>query len=319
MVIKLWLAKNKIKMKILLTGSSGMVGQNILANPLVKNYKWLTPSSFELNLLDFTVVKNYLESNMPDMIIHAAGRVGGIQANIREPVKFLVENLEMGKNLLLAASDLGVAKFINFGSSCMYPKNKETPLHEDEILSGELEPTNESYAIAKITVARLASYLNKENPHLKYKTLIPCNLYGLFDNFDPNKSHMIPAIIHKVHQAKVNGENFVEIWGTGEARREFLFAEDLADAVFRAIQNFEKLPEMMNIGLGHDYTVNEYYHAAAEIIGYEGGFQHALDKPTGMQRKLSNIGRALEWGWQPRNTLKSGLSKTYQYYLEKNK
>jgi GDP-L-fucose synthase len=315
MVIKLRLAKNKIKMKILLTGSSGMVGQNILTHPLAKKFKWLTPSSSELNLLDFTMVKNYLKDNMPEMIIHAAGRVGGIQANIREPVKFLVENLEMGKNLLLAASDFRIAKLINFGSTCMYPRNKETPLNEDEILSGELEPTNEAYAIAKIAITRLASYLNKENSHLKYKTLIPCNLYGLFDNFDPNISHMIPAIIHKIHLAKVNNEKFVEIWGTGEVRREFLFAEDLADAVFRAVENFEKLPEIMNIGLGRDYTVKEYYHAAAEIIGYQGDFQYALDKPTGMQRKLSNTGRALDWGWRPRHTLKSGLEKTYQFYL----
>ena len=301
--------------KVLLTGASGMVGRNVQDHPEAAQHVWLTPSSADLNLLDFAAVKRYLADHRPDVVIHAAGRVGGIQANMREPVRFLVENLDMGRNLLLAAAETGVSRLINFGSTCMYPKDQQGSLSETDVLTGPLEPTNEGYALAKITVARLADYLCRENPDLHYKTLIPCNLYGPHDKFDPRWSHMIPAVIHKLHQAKVTGQKSVEIWGTGEARREFMYAGDLADAVFRAVANVDTLPAMMNIGLGHDYTVNEYYAVAAKIVGYQGGFHHDITKPTGMQRKLSNTTMSTQWGWKPRHTLEEGLAKTYQFYL----
>lgn len=302
-------------MKILLTGGSGMVGRNIQDHATANQYHWLTPGSADLNLLDFVAVRKFLTEYRPDVIIHAAGRVGGIQANMREPVRFLIENLDMGRNILLAAAELGITRVLNFGSTCMYPKDRQEALSESDMLTGALEPTNEGYALAKITVARLAEYLSRENPSFFYKTLIPCNLYGPYDKFDPRWSHMIPAIIHKLHQAKVNGENSVEIWGSGEARREFLYAGDLADAVFHALENFERTPSLLNIGLGHDYSVNEYYELAAKVIGYEGGFHHDLSKPTGMQRKLSNTELASGWGWRPKNSLEQGLEKTYKYYL----
>ncbi len=292
-----------------------MVGRNIQEHPGSSQHVWLTPASGELNLLDFTAVKRYLADHRPDVIIHAAGRVGGIQANMREPVRFLVDNLDMGRNLLLAAVAAGISRLINFGSTCMYPKDQQGSLAECDVLTGPLEPTNEGYALSKITIARLAEYLCRENPTLQYKTLIPCNLYGPYDNFDPRWSHMIPAAIHKLHQAKVAGHESVDIWGTGEARREFLYAGDLADAVFQALANLGTLPSMMNIGLGHDYTVNEYYSIAAKVVGYKGAFCHDLTKPIGMYRKLSNIDRATQWGWKPRHTLEEGLLKTYQFYL----
>lgn len=302
-------------MKILLTGASGMVGRNIQDHPSASEHDWLTPSSAALNLLDYGTVKQYFETHRPDAVIHAAGRVGGIQANMREPVRFLVDNLDMGRNVLIAAAETGVTRLINFGSTCMYPKDQQGALAEDDVLTGMLEPTNEGYALAKITVARLADYLGRENPQLQYKTVIPCNLYGPYDKFDPRWSHMIPAVIHKLHQAKQQGLDSVEIWGTGQARREFLYAGDLADAVMRALANFESLPSLMNIGLGHDYTVNQYYEIAAKVVGYQGGFHHDLSKPTGMQRKLSDTRRAAEWGWQPGHSLEQGLANTYQYYL----
>lgn len=302
-------------MKIFLTGASGMVGRNIQNHPSASEHTWLTPGSAVLNLLDYATVKQYFEVHRPDVVIHAAGRVGGIQANMREPVRFLVDNLDMGRNVLMAAAETGVARLINFGSTCMYPKDQQGALAEDDVLTGMLEPTNEGYALAKITVARLADYLGRENPQLQYKTVIPCNLYGPYDKFDPRWSHMIPAVIHKLHQAKQQGLDSVEIWGTGQARREFLYAGDLADAVMRALTNFESLPSMINIGLGHDYTVNQYYEIAAKVVGYQGGFHYDLSKPTGMQRKLSDTRRAVEWGWQPGHTLEQGLAKTYQYYL----
>jgi GDP-L-fucose synthase len=302
-------------MKILLTGASGMVGRNIQDHPSASEHDWLTPSSAALNLLDYGTVKQYFETHRPDAVIHAAGRVGGIQANMREPVRFLVDNLDMGRNVLIAAAETGVTRLINFGSTCMNPKDQQGALAEDDVLTGMLEPTNEGYALAKITVARLADYLGRENPQLQYKTVIPCNLYGPYDKFDPRWSHMIPAVIHKLHQAKQQGLDSVEIWGTGQARREFLYAGDLADAVMRALANFESLPSLMNIGLGHDYTVNQYYEIAAKVVGYQGGFHHDLSKPTGMQRKLSDTRRATEWGWQPGHSLEQGLANTYQYYL----
>lgn len=292
-----------------------MVGRNIQSHPSASEYIWLTPGSAVLNLLDYTAVRQYFEAQHPDVVIHAAGRVGGIQANMQEPVRFLVDNLDMGRNVMMAAAEAGITRLINFGSTCMYPKDKQSALSEEDMLTGMLEPTNEGYALAKIMVARLADYLHRENPQLHYKTLIPCNLYGPYDKFDPRWSHMIPAVIYKLHQAKQQGLDSVEIWGTGEARREFLYAGDLADAVMRALTNFESLPQLVNIGLGRDYTVNQYYEIAAKVVGYQGGFHHDLSKPTGMQRKLSDTRRATEWGWQPGHTLEQGLAKTYQYYL----
>jgi GDP-L-fucose synthase len=302
-------------MKILLTGASGMVGRNLLEHAESQNHEWLTPNSRSLDLLDQGSVHAYIGVHLPDLIVHAAGRVGGIQANMREPTRFLVENFDMGRNILLSAAKIGVPRLLNFGSTCMYPKDRQDALKEEDVLSGPLEPTNEGYALAKISVARLVEYLCREQPALQYKTMIPCNLYGPYDKFDPHWSHMIPALIHKLHQAKVNDELSVEIWGTGEARREFMYAGDLADAVFHAIRHFDAMPSLLNVGLGHDYTVNEYYRVAAKVIGYQGGFHYNPSKPTGMQRKLACVDKAVDWGWQPAHTLEQGLTRTYQYYL----
>lgn len=303
-------------MKILLTGSSGMVGRNLLDHSSAQLYEWLTPGSHELNLLDYKTVRDYIAKYQPEFIIHAAGRVGGIQANIKEPVRFLTDNLDMGRNVLMAAAEIGVPHLINYGSTCMYPKDQLDALSEEDILNGRLEPTNEGYALAKIAVARLANYISRENSDLKYKTIIPCNLYGLYDKFDPQRSHMIPAVIHKLHLAKEQGANSVEIWGTGNARREFMYTGDLANATFKAIAEFNSVPDVLNIGLGHDYTVNEYYAIAAKVIDYQGDFYHDISKPEGMQRKLSNVTKAKQWGWYPSYTLEQGLAKTYQHYLE---
>jgi GDP-L-fucose synthase len=251
-------------------------------------------------------------------VIHAAGMVGGIQANMREPVNFLIKNLDMGRNLLMACVENQVKQVINFGSSCMYPRGHEKPLTEEMILSGELEPTNEGYALAKIVTAKLGNYIQREHPDFHYKTLIPCNLYGKYDKFDPKHSHLLPAIIHKIHQAKLCGENAVEIWGNGEARREFMYAGDLASMILEAIQRFDSLPSIMNVGLGYDYTINEYYQTAAEVIGYSGEFVHDLNKPVGMSRKLVSVEKQSAWGWKPAFSLKDGIASTYEYYLKEH-
>jgi GDP-L-fucose synthase len=303
------------KKKLLLTGGGGMVGRNLLEHPAIGEFDVLAPRSAELDLCNFNEVQAYLRAHQPDMVIHAAGKVGGIQANMREPVGFLLENLDMGRNIVWASHQAGVKQLLNLGSSCMYPRNHNEPLKEELVLKGELEPTNEGYALAKVVTARLCEYIMREDASYQYKTLIPCNLYGRHDKFDPAHSHLIPAIIHKVHQAKQNGQESVEIWGDGTARREFMYSGDLADALVRAIKEFEALPAMMNIGLGHDYTINEYYQAAADVMGYAGNFEHDLSKPVGMARKLVSVDRQKVWGWNAQSDLRAGIEKTYEYYL----
>jgi GDP-L-fucose synthase len=300
----------------LLTGSSGMVGQNILEHPDAVKWEFVAPTSKELDLTDFAATRRFMDEVYPYAVIHSAGRVGGIQANIVHPVDFLVTNVDLGRNVILAAREAGVTKLLNLASSCMYPRNAPNPLGENLVLKGELEPTNEGYALAKIFATRLCQYINRETAGLHYKTLIPCNLYGRHDKFSPQHSHLIPAIIHKVHQAKIHNLAKVEIWGDGTARREFMYAGDLADAVLRAMEEFNQLPDMINIGLGHDYSINDYYSVAAKVIGWQGQFVHDTTKPVGMKQKLVDISRQRAWGWMPATALHEGIEKAYHYYLQ---
>lgn len=292
-----------------------MVGCNVLEHPAISEYEILAPRSGELDLCDFNAVQAYVNTYQPDMVIHAAGKVGGIQANMREPVSFLMDNLDMGRNIVWASRQAGVKRLINLGSSCMYPRNHSEPLSEELVLKGELEPTNEGYALAKVVTARLCGYIMREDGGYQYKTLIPCNLYGRHDKFDPAHSHLIPAIIHKVHQAKQAGQTSVEIWGDGSARREFMYAGDLADAIVRAIKEFDSLPLVMNVGLGYDYTINEYYQAAADVMCYRGSFVHDLSKPVGMARKLVSVEKQKAWGWGAQSDLRTGVERTYEFYM----
>lgn len=303
-------------MKIFLTGSRGMVGSNIIEHADAKNHIFFSPSRSEVDLSNKEQTRSYISDIKPDLIIHAAGTVGGIQDNISRPVSFLVDNMQIGLNIVTAAYESGVETFLNIGSSCMYPRNIMTPLTEDLILKGELEPTNEGYALAKITCAKLCEYINRENSALNYKTIIPCNLYGRHDKFDPIRSHMIPAIIAKVHDAVKNNLDTVEIWGTGKARREFMYAGDLADFIFYSLDKLDKLPQNLNVGLGYDYEVNYFYEKIAEIIGFTGGFSHDLSKPSGMTRKLVDVSKLEDFGWKAGASLEDGIRKTYKYYIE---
>ena len=293
-----------------------MVGSNLLEHPAIDEFDILAPRSSELDLRDMGKVEVYLTKFRPDMVIHSAGKVGGIQANMGEPVGFLLDNLDIGRNIVWASRLTGVRRLLNLGSSCMYPRNQNGPLKEEMVLKGELEPTNEGYALAKVVTARLCEYIVREDSHFQYKTFIPCNLYGRHDKFDPANSHLIPAIIYKVHQAKQEGKKNVEIWGDGKARREFMYAGDLADALVQAINDFDVLPAMMNVGFGHDYSINEYYQAAAEVMEYTGTFVHDLSKPVGMTRKLVSVERQQVWGWNAQTNLKAGIDSAYQFYLD---
>lgn len=301
---------------LLLTGAHGMVGRNIQEHPACASFRMLTPSRAELDLRDGAATLAYLQQHRPDIIVHAAGKVGGIQANVLSPVEFLLHNFDIGRNIVWGARQAGVRRLLNLGSSCMYPRGYDQPLTEELVLKGELEPTNEGYAIAKVATARLCDYIVREDASFQYRTIIPCNLYGRFDKFDPTLSHLLPAIIVKVSNALQSGSNEVEIWGDGEARREFMYAGDLADAIFRALGNFDALPQYLNIGLGHDYTINEYYSAVAEVIGWRGRFRHDLSKPVGMSRKLVSTARQEAWGWKPGHSLHMGIKKTYDFFLK---
>ena len=300
---------------ILLTGGTGMVGRNTRELAAERDVEVLAPARSEFDLSDAVAVGDYVRKVRPSFVIHAAGRVGGIEANMREPAAFLTENWDMGRNIVLAARAAGVKRLINLGSSCMYPKDWPRPLREEDILSGPLEPTNEAYAIAKSAVQRLCDYVRAETPEFKYTTLVPCNLYGCYDSFDPRRSHLAAAVIHKLHGAKVEGRKTVDIWGDGSARREFLYAGDLAEAILTAIDRFDTLPATMNVGAGVDHAVDDYYRIAAEVVGYAGAFHHDRSKPVGMRRKLMDVSRATEWGWTAKTTLKEGLARTYDYYL----
>lgn len=301
-------------MKIFLTGGTGMVGRNIIALATKQGHEVYAPSRQELNLASIDDIKQKIESFQPDVVIHSAGLVGGIQANIAAPYDFCFENIQMGMNIVQGAFLAGVTKLINLGSSCMYPRFANNPLKEEMVLQGELEPTNEGYAIAKVATAKLAEYLSQQYG-VSYKTYIPCNLYGYWDKFDPNKSHMIPAVIRKLDDAVKQQFDVVDIWGDGLARREFMFAEDLADFIVYSLSKFEQVPNNINIGIGQDYSINEYYQAVAKSVGYNGKFEHDLSKPAGMKQKLVDISKQTQLGWSPNTSLEMGIKKTYEFYL----
>jgi GDP-L-fucose synthase len=302
--------------KILLTGGSGLVGRNIQEHSSADKWEILTPSRKELDLTDLSSVSQWVKNHQPDIIIHAAGLVGGIKANIQDPVKFLDVNVSMGRNIIMVARDCNVTKLINLGSSCMYPKSIHSPLTEEKLMAGKLEPTNEGYALAKLFTTKLCQYISTENSNMQFKTMIPCNIYGKHDNFNLETAHLLPAIIQKIHTAKVNNLNTVSVWGDGTVRREFLYAEDLADAILLAVEDLHKIPNIMNIGFGLDYSVNEYYKTVAEVMNWKGTLVHDLSMPIGMMQKLNGIDRQKKWGWTAQTSLKVGIKKTYQYFLE---
>lgn len=301
-------------MKIFLTGGRGMVGSNLLEHQEAKNYKIYAPTSEELDLLDYSLILKTMEEFNPDIVIHAAGRVGGIQANIKDPASFLTDNINMGLNLVGAADALGIKKLLNLGSSCMYSRKIENPIPEDSILKGELEPTNEGYALAKIVIARYCDYISRNSVDKNYKTIIPCNLYGRHDKYDTSTSHMIPAVIRKLYEAKLMGVDVVKVWGDGTARREFMFAEDLADFIYFALHKFSAMPQYLNVGIGRDYTVQQYYEEIAKVVNYSGRFENDLSKPKGMQKKLVDISLLKKLGWESKTSLQKGLHQAFEFY-----
>jgi GDP-L-fucose synthase len=249
-------------------------------------------------------------------LIHTAAKVGGIQANIKNPFEFLVSNLSMDINVIQSCISVGIENVLYVGSSCMYPKDYRQPLVETDILAAPLEPTNEGYALAKIAGSKLCDYAS-ESFGLNYRTIIPSNLYGPGDNFNPGSSHLLASVIRKVHEAKVTGSSEIEVWGPGTARREFTYVEDLASWLATSVGEVSNLPGILNLGIGMDYSVDEFYLAAMEAIEFEVQLVHDLSKPEGMKAKLMDSSKARNNnGWDPNTDLLTGLKMTYKWFLE---
>ncbi len=305
-------------MRIFLTGRNGMVGKAILETLQTHHPNWtvISPTRQELDLTNAENVKHSLQSQKIDCVIHAAAKVGGIKANSENQDQFLCENILINTNVISSAHEAGIKNLIYLGSSCMYPRDYRSPLKESDILAAPLEPTNEGYAIAKIAGQRLCKYLSQKYG-VHYKTLIPCNLYGPGDHYDPEHSHLMAAIIRKIHTAIENGHDTVEIWGDGEVKREFVFVKDLARFICSLLPDLSKMPDCMNIGMGHDHTVNEYYQIAADVMGYKGSFHHNLQQPSGMTHKLMDSTLADQFGWKAQTGLADGIKSAHADFISK--
>jgi GDP-L-fucose synthase len=301
--------------KIFVAGHRGMVGSAIVRALASQGFtQILTRPRAELDLLDRSAVRAFFEKERPEFVIDAAARVGGIVANSEKPVEFLLENLTLQNNLIEAAADFGCAKLLFLGSSCIYPKLAPQPIREDALLTGLLEPTNDAYAIAKIAGIKLCQAYAREYGK-NFLSAMPTNLYGPHDNFDLHTSHVLPALIRKIHEAKKSGAPEVLVWGTGTPRREFLHADDLADACVFLLKNYDS-PELINIGSGTDVTIRELAELVCEVLGYDGALAFDPTKPDGTPRKLMDSSRLFSLGWKPKISLREGIAHAHAWFLE---
>ena len=301
--------------KIYIAGHRGMVGSAIWRALEKKGYKnLLGKTSKELDLRIQKEVLAFYQKEKPQIVIDAAARVGGILANNDFPYQFLMENMQIQNNLIDGAFHSGIEKFIFLGSSCIYPKLALQPLKEEYLLTDSLEPTNEWYAIAKITGVKSCQAIRNQY-NRDYVSLMPTNLYGYFDNFDLQSSHVLPAMLRKFHEAKENNHDPVKLWGSGTPLREFLFVDDMAEAVVYALEN--KLPEhLYNVGSGKDITIKELAETIQKIIGHQGNILWDDSKPDGTPRKLMDVSKMKELGWEYSTELDDGIKKTYKWFLE---
>ena len=301
--------------KIYIAGHRGMVGSAVWRVLEYKGYSNLIgKTSAELDLRNQQAVLDFYNQEKPELVIDAAAKVGGILANNDFPYQFLMENLQIQNNLIDGANKTGIKKFIFLGSSCIYPKFAKQPLKEEYLLTDSLEPTNEWYAIAKITGVKSCQAIRNQY-HKDYLSLMPTNLYGSFDNFDLQSSHVLPAMLRKFHEAKINNHSDVMLWGSGTPRREFLFVDDMAEAVVYALEN--QLPEhLYNVGSGKDITIKELAETIQKVTGHKGTILWDASKPDGTPRKLLDVSKMKSIGWEYSTELDNGIKKTYQWFLE---
>lgn len=306
--------KNK---KILITGANGMVGKSLLKKLSEEGcINLLTPNSKELDLRNQTEVENYFKKHKPEYVFHLAAKVGGIAANISSPAEFLYDNLAMETNIIESSRKNSVQKLLFLGSSCIYPRECPQPMKEEYLLSGKLEPTNEGYALAKISGLKLCEYYNKQYG-TNFLNLMPPNLYGFNDHFEKEKSHVISSLITKFNHAKENKIDFVEVWGTGSSRREFLFVDDCSDAMVYFMKNYsaKEISPFINIGSNEDISIKELAFLIKDLTGYTGEIKFDSTKPDGMPKKLLDSSKASALGWNATTNLKEGLKKTIDWYL----
>lgn len=309
--------------KYYIAGHRGMVGSAIVRQlKAAGETTMVTRTHADLDLTDQLAVRDFMQAERPDVVILAAAKVGGIHANNTYPAKFIYENLMIECNVIHQAFEAGVTKLLQLGSSCIYPKAVPQPMREDALLTGILEPTNEPYAVAKIAGIKLCESYNRQHG-VDYRSVMPTNLYGPRDNFHPDNSHVMPALIRRFHEAVRDGLDEVVIWGSGTPRREFLHVDDMAAASLFVLglskdiydENIEPMLSHINVGTGTDVSILELAQMVAKITGYSGEISTDPSKPDGTMRKLMDVGRLEKMGWRARIELEQGLAETYEWYL----
>jgi len=310
------------RVDILLLGSSGMVGSRFY--DLYKNKHTIhTDISLLGNKIDLRrqddvkILFNKIKNINKLVIVNCAAKVGGIQSNIENPYSYLLDNLQIQNNLIDASIAYKVYKFINIGSSCIYPKDYTQPLKEEYLLKSDLEPTNEGYSLAKICGLKLCEYANKQFNSTKFVSLMPCNLYGIGDDFDLSHSHVLSALMKKTHLAKIYNEPHVEVWGSGNQKRQFMYVDDMANCIDWSIENLEKTDTFLNVGNSYDVSIKNLIKTIFEVVGYNGKIKFDTTKPEGMKRKMLDVSKMASLGWSPQNSLYYGIMKTYEWYLNR--
>lgn len=300
--------------RVWVAGHRGMAGSAIVRRLARENCRLVTATRQEVELRRQSETEEWMAANRPDVVFIAAATVGGIHANSTRPAEFIYDNLAIQTNIIHAAWRTGVQKLVFLGSSCIYPRLAEQPMREEALLTGPLEPTNEWYAVAKIAGIKMCQAYRRQYG-CDFVSAMPTNLYGYGDNFDLTQGHVAAALLVKIHRAKTEGAETVELWGTGTPKREFLFSEDLADGLVFVAQNYSDEPHV-NVGAGVEITIRELAELLAGVIGYQGGFRFDPTRPDGSPRKLMDTGRMAALGWRAPTALREGFAMTYQWYLE---
>jgi GDP-L-fucose synthase len=305
---------NRLKnRRVYVAGDRGMVGSALVRALDPLDVQLVTRSSANLDLRHQQATQKFFRDERPEVVLFAAARVGGIQANSSQPADFLYDNLAMAANAIQAAYEWGTSRFVFLGSTCIYPRLAPQPMPESALLTGELEPTNEGYALAKIAGLKLCQ-LYRRQYGVMFHSLMPTNLYGPGDNYHPDHSHVLPGLVRRFHEAKEAGSKSVTIWGTGKALREFLHVDDLAGAVLH-LATIDNPPDWINVGSGEEVMIHELASMIAEVVGYNGEITCDLSKPDGTPRKLADISLLRSTGWRPQITLREGLVRTYEDFL----